>query len=859
MTVSFTLSDLLGYISIACWLGAQFPQVLENMRRQSCEGLALPFLANWLLGDISNLVGCILTHQLPFQKYLATYFVAVDCTLVAQYIYYYKPAKPTTQFGHARVSATPGTARRLSGERGASRYRTLSTVAANVAAAAALAAQQQEAQPGSARTLRNLPYGTDELQAGLRSALSPEQYDEDDDDEANPALSDSFHSEGGRRLGRKRKAYSVERHGRGASIGRYPPLPQSSTQQLLPADTGATGPASVALVDADMEELEPSRTRRNSRASRRNASMVFLAAWAIFSIGNLAESNRGVVSSSSTNIGRLLFPQSLRTDLIPAALVREPSTLKISEVTFVAPRTEDEIELDLLPEDDEDVPDAHAEKPQFDRILGRIFAWLCTTLYLTSRLPQIWKNFVRKSVEGLSMYLFIFAFLGNLFYVASILFSPKAYLPPPESANFIRESIPYLLGSGGTLMFDITIVIQSHLYRPKPKRHQSLHSRLSVSEEEAGLLSADAYHPPLSAGESAIQNRGRASRTRSKWISTLRSPTPYQLRALVLDYLNHHCYTATSRAFIRESTVKALDMDGDEVLDGMGVSSSISESRLQQVEQRREIRELILNGDVEEAIDLLNRYFPSVLAETPGSSPAVDTTLKPLSHVETGPFDGYSLVSSTSIDPAHLLLNLRILAFAEACRTQPVTRPFKESATSIEDNEAMDTSEHHLPLSSDPNHGAEMSAEKQSLLLSKAQKLYVLVNTLPNQADRETYGKELRNVAGLLAYRVPEKSTVSKYLGYERREAVADQINRAILHRCGLPSVPEIELVARYTTALWGMAKQHGAKPRPGVVLPPSSSTSSKPDGEPEVCCCLSFVIMQHCQSLHGRNCPSLT
>lgn len=25
-------------------------QVLENIRRQSCEGLALPFLANWLLG-----------------------------------------------------------------------------------------------------------------------------------------------------------------------------------------------------------------------------------------------------------------------------------------------------------------------------------------------------------------------------------------------------------------------------------------------------------------------------------------------------------------------------------------------------------------------------------------------------------------------------------------------------------------------------------------------------------------------------------------------------------------------------------------------------------------------------------------
>lgn len=68
MPGSAVLSDLLGYTSIACWLGAQFPyvsplislpspfnslsnsQVLENLRRQSCEGLALPFLANWFLG-----------------------------------------------------------------------------------------------------------------------------------------------------------------------------------------------------------------------------------------------------------------------------------------------------------------------------------------------------------------------------------------------------------------------------------------------------------------------------------------------------------------------------------------------------------------------------------------------------------------------------------------------------------------------------------------------------------------------------------------------------------------------------------------------------------------------------------------
>lgn len=40
------------------------------------------------------------------------------------------------------------------------------------------------------------------------------------------------------------------------------------------------------------------------------------------------------------------------------------------------------------------------------------------------------------------MYLFVFAFMGNMFYVASILVSPKMSLPPAEAAQFLRETTP---------------------------------------------------------------------------------------------------------------------------------------------------------------------------------------------------------------------------------------------------------------------------------------------------------------------------------------------------------------------------------------------------------------------------------
>lgn len=51
-------------------------------------------------------------------------------------------------------------------------------------------------------------------------------------------------------------------------------------------------------------------------------------------------------------------------------------------------------------------------------------------------------QYARKSVEGLSISLFVFAFMGNFLYVASILTSPKLDLPEQEAAAFLRESVP---------------------------------------------------------------------------------------------------------------------------------------------------------------------------------------------------------------------------------------------------------------------------------------------------------------------------------------------------------------------------------------------------------------------------------
>ena len=60
------------------------------------------------------------------------------------------------------------------------------------------------------------------------------------------------------------------------------------------------------------------------------------------------------------------------------------------------------------------------------------------------------------------MYLFVFAFLGNVFYVASILLSPKTYLPPPQAAEFIRESIPYVSPHPFALLLPHLFLLGAH-------------------------------------------------------------------------------------------------------------------------------------------------------------------------------------------------------------------------------------------------------------------------------------------------------------------------------------------------------------------------------------------------------------
>ena len=110
-------------------------------------------------------------------------------------------------------------------------------------------------------------------------------------------------------------------------------------------------------------------------------------------------------------------------------------------------------------------------------VIGRIASWISSILYLFSRPPQLYKNYCRKSTQGLSPLLFMAAFCGNFLYSASLLTNPNAWFDfPPhggggwadEQGNsrweWIGRTLPFFLGAAGVLALDALMGLQFLTY-----------------------------------------------------------------------------------------------------------------------------------------------------------------------------------------------------------------------------------------------------------------------------------------------------------------------------------------------------------------------------------------------------------
>ncbi|GBB97971.1 hypothetical protein RclHR1_03110003 [Rhizophagus clarus] len=102
-------------------------------------------------------------------------------------------------------------------------------------------------------------------------------------------------------------------------------------------------------------------------------------------------------------------------------------------------------------------PQEISDKDQEMLILPQIFGWASAFLYLGARVPQIILNYQNKSTEGLSLAMFCFCVLGNITYSLSIILNST-------DPDYLLINLAWLVGSGGTLIFDFIIFIQFYIY-----------------------------------------------------------------------------------------------------------------------------------------------------------------------------------------------------------------------------------------------------------------------------------------------------------------------------------------------------------------------------------------------------------
>lgn len=97
-----------------------------------------------------------------------------------------------------------------------------------------------------------------------------------------------------------------------------------------------------------------------------------------------------------------------------------------------------------------------AENPTSAQFLG----YASAILYLTARLPQIWKNYRERSCEGLSILFFVLSLIGNVTYGGGI-------LAHSLQRDYVRKNAPWLIGSLGTIFEDVFVFVQFRIYQEK--------------------------------------------------------------------------------------------------------------------------------------------------------------------------------------------------------------------------------------------------------------------------------------------------------------------------------------------------------------------------------------------------------
>jgi hypothetical protein len=187
----------------------------------------------------------------------------------------------------------------------------------------------------------------------------------------------------------------ASRTGTNASTSPVLGLPRRSESRSAsrPAGVSSGSPSTNATTLRTGGRRGSSSTRRAPSGTA--AGVVFMGVWVLAGVrwGSSGSSAlTGLTTRPSGNVGRVIsrHPAEAKSpwSTTPDYEVTRSQAVSLSFAANVSSHDNSDDESDH-PES----PDHRRwDKPAVQRLIGRMSAWICTTLYLTSRLPQIWKN-----------------------------------------------------------------------------------------------------------------------------------------------------------------------------------------------------------------------------------------------------------------------------------------------------------------------------------------------------------------------------------------------------------------------------------------------------------------------------------
>lgn len=104
----------------------------------------------------------------------------------------------------------------------------------------------------------------------------------------------------------------------------------------------------------------------------------------------------------------------------------------------------------------------HDEQKLF---LADLMGWISTFIFISSRIPQIYLNYRRQSVEGLSLNSFVLINIANYLFIASILINLYDISNIDDKLAFFINNIQWIMGSFCTSFFDGIIFYQFITYK----------------------------------------------------------------------------------------------------------------------------------------------------------------------------------------------------------------------------------------------------------------------------------------------------------------------------------------------------------------------------------------------------------